>query len=590
MKPPSYIRVKELITNEESKTFSDEFIFTLKQYSIGDSLPPSISAIKDETLPEEGYILDTRGESILIKYKDSRGLLWAVKTLYLLTDIKNNSIPSVFIKDWPDVSRRAFMLDISRDKVPSLSTVFEMIDILSLLKFNEIQLYIEHTFAYRGHEVVWKNASPYTPADIMRLQQYAAARGIELVPNQNSLGHMERWLKHNKYRHLAEKPDGFTDPWGVFRADPSTLCPTDTDSLVLVKDLYSQLLPLFSSPLCNVGGDEPFEFGSGRSKAECDKRGKSSVYLDYILKLRDIAASYGKRIQVWGDFILEHNEILDKLPHDVIVADWWYDAGYKFSEHAQSFRERDIPFYLCVGTSSWLSLGGRWENARQNILEAIEAARQSSPLGLMITDWGDQGHFQQLAVSMPMLALFGIAAWDNSVTDDVALWENAGLDFTASHIYGDTELSVAAYKLANLPIIKEAGWHNTSPLAVILIDHFYPYYRSSYSQFRNRSFSPEKDIIAEARESAVSASPSLWKDELLFTCDILDFASDYAEAFLATPDFKASQIEPSVSSELFTRLERLVFDYETRWLMRNRMGGLVDSVGKLKGIFDLLVR
>ena len=52
------------------------------------------------------------------------------------------------------------MLDISRCKVPTMDSIFELIDLLSLLRFNELQLYIEHTFAFRDHEKVWKNFSP----------------------------------------------------------------------------------------------------------------------------------------------------------------------------------------------------------------------------------------------------------------------------------------------------------------------------------------------------------------------------------------------------------------------------------------------
>lgn len=31
---------------------------------------------------------------------------------------------------------------------------------------------MEHTFAYSGHEEVWKDASPFTPAEIVELHAY----------------------------------------------------------------------------------------------------------------------------------------------------------------------------------------------------------------------------------------------------------------------------------------------------------------------------------------------------------------------------------------------------------------------------------
>jgi hypothetical protein len=106
------------------------------------------------------------------------------------------------------------MIDVSRDKVPTLATLFMLVDLFAELKINQLQLYTEHTFQYANHPDVWRDASPITPAEIRQLDEYCRARFIELVPNQNSFGHMARWLKHPRYAALAEAPDGFT-----FRGD-----------------------------------------------------------------------------------------------------------------------------------------------------------------------------------------------------------------------------------------------------------------------------------------------------------------------------------------------------------------------------------
>jgi hypothetical protein len=68
-------------------------------------------------------------------------------------------------------------------------------------------------------------ASPMTAEEILRLDAYCRARFVELVPNQNSFGHFEQWLKHPEYRHLAECPDGFEYPWGGRSTSGSVLKP-----------------------------------------------------------------------------------------------------------------------------------------------------------------------------------------------------------------------------------------------------------------------------------------------------------------------------------------------------------------------------
>ena len=100
------------------------------------------------------------------------------------------------------------MFDVTRDRVPTLQTLFDLVDLLAGLKLNQLQLYTEHTFAYRGHEVVWQDASPITGEEVLTLDAYCRERYVELVPNQNSFGHMHRWLKHEEYVHLAESAEG----------------------------------------------------------------------------------------------------------------------------------------------------------------------------------------------------------------------------------------------------------------------------------------------------------------------------------------------------------------------------------------------
>ncbi|HEX2972109.1 MAG TPA: hypothetical protein VHP11_07235, partial [Tepidisphaeraceae bacterium] len=88
-------------------------------------------------------------------------------------------------------------------------------------------------------------------------------------------------------------------PWGRHEG-PFSLCPTDPGSVMLIESLYDELLPHFSSRLFNVGCDETFDLGQGRSKGECEKRGKERVYLDFLLKIHKLVKERGRRMQFWA--------------------------------------------------------------------------------------------------------------------------------------------------------------------------------------------------------------------------------------------------------------------------------------------------
>jgi hypothetical protein len=215
-------------------------------------------------LPPQGYRLRIDADGgCTIDAADAAGEFYARLTLAQLTD-GDGDVPEGEITDWPDLPVRGVMLDVSRDKVPTLETLFALVDRLAGWKVNELQLYTEHTFAYAGHDDVWRDASAYTAEDIAQLDAYCVARHVTLTPNQNCLGHMERWLRYPRYRPLALSPEPFMLA-GIVRRPPMTMDPANPASLALARELLGQLLPNFgNSTRVNVGLDEPFELEESR--------------------------------------------------------------------------------------------------------------------------------------------------------------------------------------------------------------------------------------------------------------------------------------------------------------------------------------
>ena len=216
----------------------------------------------DPSLPAEGYRLEISPQRVHLAAADDAGRFYGRATLDQLARGMDGELPVCTITDWPDLPVRGVMLDISRDKVPTTATLEALVDRLASWKVNQLQLYMEHTFAYAGHEQVWAEASPLTAEEVRGLDAFCRQRHVELVPNQNCLGHMGRWLRHERYRPLAVAPDGWSFH-GRWRA-PTTLDPANPASLALVRELLGQLLPCFTSTRVHVGLDEPFELPPDR--------------------------------------------------------------------------------------------------------------------------------------------------------------------------------------------------------------------------------------------------------------------------------------------------------------------------------------
>jgi hexosaminidase len=347
----------------------------------------------------EAYNLDVTAAGITLSYRAEGGLRAAVATLRQLLRQYGRRMPRLRIEDQPDFARRGVMLDVSRGRVPNLQTLLGLVEHLADFKINEFQLYTEHTFAYRNYEPVWSDWGALTGEEILLLDARCRQLGIDLVPNQNSFGHLRYWLEHAPLKKLSEVSEPYEGAGGTFLRYPTTLAPLHPDTVPFLRSLYDELLPHFTSGYFNVGCDETWDLGRGQSKLACEQLGKGRVYLDFLRRVHQEVSARGRRMMFWGDIIVHHPELIPELPSDSIALNWGYEAAHPFEKETTLFAASKVPFYVCPGTSTWMTLIGRHDNAFANLRSAAESGRRHGALGYLNTDWGDGGHPQPLAIS-----------------------------------------------------------------------------------------------------------------------------------------------------------------------------------------------
>ena len=456
-----------------------------------------------------------------------------------------------------------YQLDISRCKVPTMETLHRVVDILAKLGYNHFELYTEHTFAYKGHETVWREASPMTAEEVRALDDYCRARGIELVPNQNSFGHLEHWLRHPEYNDLADHPQGGfrVERWGGFVGKyPSTLNPIDPRSLQLVAGLYDQLFPCFRSKLVNVGCDETVELEdsafAGRSGEAVREKGAARVYLDFINKIYAEVKSRNHTMMFWGDIVLHHPELIPEIPDDAICLNWGYEANHPFEKECGALASAGRKFIVCPGTSAWGSLFGRVENMAGNIDNAVAAGRGNGAQGYLLADWGDGGHPQPWIVSLPALVYLSHRAKGEEVTLEQVARE---IDEICGCRCGDALLAYGGVYL-------KAGGRtgNSTELYRALLDGA-KYKR--YDGVTDDSFAAAFDECRRAKSLLdLNGAPDWVKDDFA----LLDLLARAVEVRIKEPDkpnFRA-MFEP---------------EYRRLWLRQNRLGGLKDSLSAIFG-------
>lgn len=537
----------------------------------------------------EAYALSVGRDSIVVEAFAEPGLMHGVHTLGQLVAACTGppgepvTLPCVEIQDWPDVPHRGVMLDVSRDRVPTMETLAGLVELLASWKVNQLQLYMEHTFAYDGHRAVWRDASPLTGEQILELDRLCRSWHLELVPNQNSLGHMHRWLIHEPYRALAECPQGIEHPFSPER-EPYGLCPIDPGSIELLAGLYDQLLPHFTSRQFNVGLDEAFDLGRGRSADACERLGKHRVYLDFVHKVHRLVTARGRVMQMWGDIVVAAPEpLLAELPRDAVALEWGYEAEHPFAEHAGRFAAAGLPLYLCPGTSSWNSIAGRAHNALHNVAAAATSAAAAGALGLLVTDWGDNGHIQPLSASYLGLAAAASMAWNARIAraPERPDWSRL-LDL---HAFGapDGGPGRAALELGNVYRALGVRAFNGTLLFRLLL--------------RPGGFRPQQlpDGVTpggfeRAREAARAATAELGRStgddlahrELQWAGELLQLACEIGRRW-AGPGLlqPVTRVPAAARAPLGERLEQAIAGHRELWARRSRPGGLERSVARL---------
>ena len=561
----------------------------------GPELELKLEELSAGSAKHEAYELFATGSKVIIRAHDTSGIRHAMQTLtqWLRINKPGQLCPGLEVSDEPDLRERGVMLDISRDRVPTLSTACQLVELLASCKINRLQLYTEHTFAYSGADHICSPASPWSAQEIQALDAHAAHFGIELVPNQQSFGHMHRWLSHDSHRHLAEVPEGVQHPFHPVK-QPFSLCPTDPASLTFLESLYDELLPNFQSQTFNVGLDETFDLGLGRSKGPVQERGVAAVYLDFLCAVHELVTSRGHRMQCWADVVLNHPEVVPDLPSDVEPILWGYEANHPLDAEAEILSRSCASFQIAPGTSSWQSLGGRTDNCISNLRSAASAARAHGASGLLITDWGDRGHLQPMPVSYLGFLHGAECAWNGAAAEERSDEALAALLDHHAFRSPDAGLGSTALELGRASDPCDVKTENMSAL-------FYPigFPERTLPDERIPGLTPEaydhgQDRVAQLRTSltelsAAQGEGSLCKDEFAWVLDLMETACELGRARAGAPrGSDLSAVPGPVAERVATQLRALGERHAELWLIRSRPGGLSDSVHRLHGIADLL--
>lgn len=369
---------------------------------------------QDDGMKKQSYVLDIDESGITLAGEES-GLWHGLQTLRQILEQNGAAVPALHIEDAPDIENRGYYFDAARGRVPKLCWLKKLADRMAYYKLNQLQLYIEHSYLFRGMTELWRDDTPLTAAEIMELDHYCMERGIELVPSLSSFGHLYKLLSTKEYAHLCELEDSDKQPFSLKgRMHHHTINATDPESLVLIKKMISEYMELFSSRQFNICADETFDLGRGKSKEAAEKLGKDRVYINYVKELAQFLVDSGRRPMFWGDIILGFPELIKELPEEIVCLNWGY-AWNQGEENTRLMYEAGGTQYCCPGCCGWNQFVTLNWNAYNNVSRLCTYAMKYGAIGLLNTDWGDFLHVNHPDFSRVGMIYGAAFSWNTKI-------------------------------------------------------------------------------------------------------------------------------------------------------------------------------
>ena len=523
----------------------------------------------------ESFELRVDAAGVLLQ-GDSAGLRYGAEALAQLA-CPDGRIPAVLIQDAPALRRRGFLLDISRGKVPRPETIRWLIEVLARLRYNELLLYTEHTFQFEKHPEIGAGSGGYSAPEIRELDAYARRWGVDLVPCLQTFGHFRRILEKARYRHLAESDR----LWSV--------SPEAAGTYPLLRDLLEEYLPNFASEWAHINCDEPVDLGKGLSRERAEREGPAAVFAGHVNRVAGMARDLGKRPMIWADVLADHPEALDLLDPDITLADWWYEPDHDF-DRVERFRDAGRDFLTVAGTSSWSSLFPRFDTSLPNIRGHARAAKRFGASGLIVTDWGDGGHFNLFGGSLFPIAAGAQAAWGDEDRPESEL-----AAAFSEHIAGDAS-GFSGDFATRLGRLHNAGFRhfNHSPLKTVFFETRLT--RSSRAPGREvleKTLEELRRLAAEADAHGLPSSPSGAEWRFALDASLLGAERGLATIRLRQAARGGTPEDRRLAEELTSLAERqleLARRFRHQWLRTNRPEGIGTARKLFQGAVTALRR
>lgn len=413
-----------------------------------------INVVSDTSVGDGAYTMSVTRKKLTIRVSDYAGVVAAFATLGQSVD-QDGNIPVMHVEDAPRMEWRGFMLDVSRHFF-SKEEVKELLTLMASYKFNkfhwhlsddqgwriEIKAFPELTSNgawrdYKSHRhdqicagIAETNHDPsfvldpfkitdkgyggyYTQDDIREVVAYAAALGIDIIPEIDMPGHSLKVVE--SYPHLCCQGKAV---WGELFSVP--LCPGNDEVLAFAKAVYSEIFDLFPFGYVHIGADE-VERAHWKKCAKCQARmaalgleDEAGLQAWFVGQMQDFFEANGKTLIGWDEIVA------GGVSEDAVVM-WW--RGWRPDSRTEAVENGND---VIISSSEYLYLsGGQNRNSLMKVYDWDPIAdglseHQDQVLGMQAHVWTELCPSWENACGRIFPRLFAVSetAWSQPARKD----------------------------------------------------------------------------------------------------------------------------------------------------------------------------
>lgn len=241
----------------------------------------------------DAYRLDVNAQGILISAASPQGLFYGIITLERMREQYGCRLPAVSIFDYASVKVRCDYWDL-RSIHPPFEKLLANIPVIAGCKLNAIVVEYEDKLRIGEPFCIENQTFSFSPQQFEQMKERCALWFLELIPLQQTFGHLEYVLKDPRFFSLRETPSAVGE-----------MCPCKPQAAEVARALVQNMAKRHpESRYIHIGCDEVWSLGTCK---QCAESGKSRVqlFIEFVNQVIEAAAEQGKTPLLWHD-MFEH--------------------------------------------------------------------------------------------------------------------------------------------------------------------------------------------------------------------------------------------------------------------------------------------